>query len=594
MPKETRQSLADLLLAWTPFFVVFVVIPIAIYVPNQIEFEYELFPIVIHIAIGVLTIIPLLALMLFKTEIRGRIAAALFFLGLFLLLSDMIAPLQWGEFNGDEKLIEPRRLTLLQAGLAIVLIGVWYLAPTKLVRTVGVPIVCTLLAFQLVELGRAGVAAAATVAAAPGEPDNNSASSEERPNIYHFVFDAYSSLIFLDNLDALDLRKELTGFTFFPRTLANYPSTDSSVPSFMTGRFFKEGSFRQFQLDAKRGGFRHDLQKAGYEISIYSPDRSRAWSYDRANHFMTGQDVARQLVGGSDAVARLAQITFVRVAPNFLRKETFAASGAFFAMLAAPTLELDGVSANYTDYRYYKFLSVPVVRRFIADEAERPSSNQYVYLHVVLPHLPQMWDADCKLTQGGSNAQVAYEAQALCATKLMGEIVAELKKLGRYDNSIIAFQSDHGMNFDLGEPGPKPAPLSSEAAARLNETNSYHPPVEYFQRLLALLAIKQPFETGPLEVSQTQTQLADIAATFSDLTDIDSPPTDGVSVFSPLASTSREIHVFTGLHFKSPTGELGILGRSGVLAQKLREIELAHFSYSDQGWRVYPNLPAAW
>jgi Sulfatase len=579
-----------------PFLVAFIVVPIAIYGPNQLEFEHELTPIYAHVFLGMLALLPMLGLAFLGPRARFNVASALFFFGVFLLVSDIALPLQWGEFNGDERLAEPLHLTLLQAALAVSLVVLWYLLPSKAVRAVGVPLIFAVLAVQVYELGRASLDANANaVAAEPSKPDQE--TSEKRPNIYHFVFDAYSSVVFLDNLDKLGLRDDLGGFTYFPRNLSNYPATSASVPSFMSGRLFVDGSFKRFGNDARVGGLRRTLQDAGYRISVYSPDKARAWSYDGADYAKTGRDLASRSTDSLDAVARLAQITAVRVAPNFLRQETFAASGLVLSKVVAPPLEIEGVDAAQNDYRYYKFLSVPLVKRFLDDEAERPDHNQYIYLHVVLPHLPKMWDAECAFDQRNVDPITDYRDQSLCVTKLMGEIVAKLKLLDRYKSSAIVFQSDHGMHLDLGNMGTEPESPTEAVNDQLRATNVYFTPEQYFQRLRALLAIKPPGAAeATFEVSETQTQLADVAATLYGFVNIEGPTTDGISVVSPEATNPREIHVFTGLHFKQPDGDFGVLGRRGAGGlSKLDDIEFAHFSYStDRGWRVYPNLPVSW
>ena len=117
MPERGRRFLSDLILAWMPFLMMFIAVPIAIYVPNQIEFEYKLSTVGTLMAMGAAILILLLPLYFVKQPLRVRIAHGLFFLGVFILLSDIIAPMQWGELNGDEKLREPIALTLLQVGL---------------------------------------------------------------------------------------------------------------------------------------------------------------------------------------------------------------------------------------------------------------------------------------------------------------------------------------------------------------------------------------------------------------------------------------------------------------------------------------------
>ena len=321
--------------------------------------------------------------------------------------------------------------------MAATLAWSWIKLPPRLVRAFGVPLVVTILVFQLLALERALPEAAAS----PFKISAEFSATAKLPNIYQFVFDAYSSINFLDNLERTGLRDDLLGFVFFPRTIANYPETDASVPSFMTGRLFAGGSFKQFQLDAKSGGLRRTLQDAGYRISIYSPDGSRFWMYDGASYVLTGQQLGKRLYGNV-STRRLAQLTLVRVAPNFLRRETLQASEALFMRLA----EFEQLMARkgggrqiLGDYRFYKSLSVPLVKQLIADEKSRPASGQYVFLHVMLPHSPSIWDKSCQVTDKSD-----YGRQSLCTVKLMGEIVAELKQLGRYDNSLLIFQSDHG------------------------------------------------------------------------------------------------------------------------------------------------------
>jgi hypothetical protein len=586
MSESRRQSfLSDVILAWMPFVAIFIAVPIAVYVPNQIEFEYKFSVLGVFLILGIAAIVPLLLLYCVRPHLRGRIAAGLFFIGLFILVSDIIAPLQWGEFNGDEKLTEPWRLTLLQAGLAAALVLLWLKISPRLVRAFGVPVVLTVLVFQGLALTHALPAASASTSGDAAEIAP-APSGSSLPNIYEFTFDAYSSLNFLDNLDATGLRAELDGFTFFPRTMANYPMTDASVPSFLTGRLFHGGSFKQFQLDAKRGGLRRALQDKGYRISIYSPDRSRFWMYDGASYTRTGQQLAEQMVG-SPGAELLAQITLVRVMPNFLRREMRDATDLVFALIAdsSPILPEQPTGKERPSYSYYKQLSVPLIRQFLADEKSRPASGQYVYLHAMLPHAPNVWSGACEATEKSN-----YQAQSLCSTRLMGEIVGELKRLGHYDNSIVIFQSDHGSRHRTADLSSSPFEMfSPEIGDEIEAVNNYYSAEGFFRRLHALLVIKPPMAGKALvQVSSAQAQLVDIAPTIYHLLGIAGLSTDGQSVFSLTdASPPREIKVFTGLSLRGEQKKEATLGRD------LSEIDLASLGYlPGRGWRIYPSVHA--
>jgi hypothetical protein len=527
-------------------------------------------------AIGAAIFIPLLLLYLIHTPLRVRIAHGLFFLGVFLLLSDIIAPMQWGELNGDEKLREPIALTLLQVGLAAALAWLWLKLPPRLVRAFGVPLTVTILVFQLLTLERAAPEAAAS----PFRISATSPDTSKLPNIYQFVFDAYSSFNFLNNLETTGLRDDLLGFVFFPRTIANYPETDASVPSFITGRLFAGGSFKQFQLDAKSGGLRRTLENAGYRISIYSPDSSRFWMYDGASYVLTGQQLGKRLYGHISA-RRLAQLTLVRVAPNFLRRETLQASEVLFTRLPEfEQLVARTGGRRKIDYRFYKSLSVPLVKQLIADEKSRPASGQYVFLHVMLPHSPSIWDESCQFTDKSD-----YGRQSLCAVKLMGEIVAELKRLGRYDNSLLIFQSDHGHRLVTDSHGLATFDMiPPEIERQVLRVNSHYSGKELWGRYHALLAIKRPFAgTEEIQTSQRQTQLLDIPATIYDVLGIKASASDGQSLFSLSDGSAREIHLYTSLHDAD----------ENALGRELKELSLAHLGYKPgRGWQIYPEVLA--
>ena len=97
-----------------------------------------------------------------------------------------------------------------------------------------------------------------------------------------------------------------------------------------------------------------------------------------------------------------------------------------------------------------------------------PVIGERRFLHVILPHSPFVWDSYCQFAPKSSPAE-----QYLCAAKLMGEIVAELKRLGRYDNSLIIFQSDHGHDRATQSHGtPTIETIPADIAKQVESVNS--------------------------------------------------------------------------------------------------------------------------
>ena len=550
-------SLAEALLAWFPFLVVFLMMPLNIYFTNQIDFGYNHNILLPFLGAAVLSLIAMFGLSLLHRGLAPKIVYALFFLGLFFVLSDTLVPLQWGLMDGTELLREAGSSIAIQVALAIVLTVGWFVLPRSVVKGFGLPLVLVVLAWQMVMLIQIVVKQPThMIVAAEAEPAT-SGQVEKRPNVYHIVFDGYSSLLFLKAAEQTKFTEELHGFTFFQNNMSNYPTTDASLPSFLTGHLFKGGSFKEFQVQAKVSGLRKELQKAGYEISIYAPNKSRFWMYNGASYVYTSEDLS---IGNKNVRARLAQMAFVRIAPEVLRRDTLRLTNKIFF-------------GRNADYGYYKRLSVPLMERFLADEVDRPNSGQYVYLHVILPHPPYVWDGDCRMKR-----KTNFEEQTLCATKLMKDFVTKLKQLGRYEDSLVILQSDHGrsgIDADLVFKAPP-----SKVRDKVNSWRKYLEVDSFFLRLHSLLLIKAPAsDAAPLRVSKQASQLADIPETVYRTLGLTSPPNDGHSVFALDEVKDREISVFPGAR--------------AITRERRHRATLGHLGYNaDRGWSVHPDIEA--
>ncbi len=576
----------DAFIAWLPFLIAFAAVPLAILVPNLVEFDHDLTVGLPLLALALVALPALaLALRLLGPTTRTAVSGGLFFLGLWLLLSDFLAPLEWGLLDGENRLKEPIGNTVKEALLAVVLAVLWLKLPPKPVRTFGVAVTAVILAGQIVLLALGGVRATDRSgpgeAAAPAVSPLKPAGGAMTGNVYHLVFDGYSSASFGAAVDELQLAETLQGFTFFDRVLANYHVTDASVPSFLLGRFYRGGSFSDWQSRAMTDGLRRWHADAGFEIEVFSPDRARFWMYDGASVVHTGQEIARSYFRGSDTL-RLAQVTAVRVAPNILRHETLAVSERLFGHLIA---RINGTrnAGTFSRYALYKQLSVPLFRRFLEDEASRPAAGRYVYVHVILPHAPFVWNEECVYDDPST-----FEAQTLCATRLLAETVDTLQRLGRYRDALVIVQSDHGYHGEAGGETALDIPPPPAIRERVEATMTYIDTDGYFRRIQPLLAIKPPAsDRSPLRVSSAPAQLIDLPATVVDLTGVDAPPTDGTSVFGLPEEQPREIHLYAGVYTKDPQGRVLVLG------QTMSATELAHISYTaGEGWKAYPNQRA--
>lgn len=501
------------------------------------------------------------------SRVQPRTAAAWFLAGLFILLSYALFPTQWHLLASTEELRWSWPQAAAQAALFLALFLIWRRAPPARIIAIAVPIIIA------VTLG-----SGARLYAAEHDRGNDSATTKEaaerqrlaiaRPNIYHFVFDGYSSLAFPHAVRDPGLQAAFTGFTVFPDNLANYIATDASLPSFLRGELFPGGSFRAFQEAAREGGIRRRLAQNGYAVSIYVPDRTRFWFFETADTVRTNQDIERRSFDPDGSIS-LAQMTTVRIVPLPLR-----------------WLVLKGVQLAIpkSAYKYYKQQSVKLIDAFLHDERLRPDHGQYVYVHLLLPHLPYRLAPDCRAAPPGT---ATYDGQAHCANLLMADVAAGLRRLRHFDNSLIIFQGDHGFHEGIANPRRHIGALPPAVHEKLARSGDEFDPDEIALRIRALLLVKPPGAAPrPLQRSNAPAQLLDIPATMSEAVGLSIPVGEGRPLFSLGEAEPRERHFFAGIGRKG-----GIMRKR--LGRDFARASLAHISLDTNGrWRIYPDVQA--
>ena len=163
---------------------------------------------------------------------------SLFFLGIFFLLSDFITPVQWGLLDGQAKLKESWQQGIIELLLLCMLFFLMLKLSPRITRTFGVPIVISLFVIQSFYIFQNVSKGNSSYNNVQNELNLFKKSNEQDrpktlPNVYHIVFDGYSSFMFIDALKKLGCDvNDFDGFFFFKNNLSNYNTTDASLPSF--------------------------------------------------------------------------------------------------------------------------------------------------------------------------------------------------------------------------------------------------------------------------------------------------------------------------------------------------------------------------
>ena len=535
MNHHPSSGLRDHLLASTPFVVLFALIPASLYLHSGEDWSFD--PHLLFMIAGaglVLYAGTALGLRLLARRhpraARGT-AIALFCLGLFVLLAHVYAPIQIGPLDGSVPVsTEPVLYSLVELVLLVLLAGVFLL----LARGRGLA-VAGLFAGLVLAVG-AGYLASLALSGERGLPIGEIRAADlpaPQGNVYHIVLDMMNTEALVSTMDRLDLRDEFRGFDLFRNNISNYINTLPSSASYFSGTFYTSGAYDDWLEAWRENGLFATVAKHGYTTWMYVPFPH--WRDAGVDNFYYTIDIYEQAAGVENArFYDFAQIWLASLAPNVLTNEALAAAGT---VRTAVLEDLAGTRLLSLAEGVEPYASMLMLRRLRADEDRRPEAGHYVYAHAVLPHGPEVLDGDCRYVGRKRHKRPRTEirrdflAQAECALTLVGDLLARLKELGRYDPATIVLHADtgHWTAFPVDDAADPPMTVGI-------------PNVHLASWVRAPLMIKRPYADHPLRLHATPTQLVDLFPTLVDVLDLEPPdyPLHGRSVCGPRADEPRE------------------------------------------------------
>lgn len=323
------------------------------------------------------------------------------------------------------------------------------------------------------------------------------------PNIYHVVLDEYQTQMFELTLND-ELRKKLSGFTYFPNTRTSFGRTEMSMASIIgpsdydyesTPQAFAEIAFRGRQSSLE------ELRRLGYDITGFSHLSSLYGAPPPFDESVLLRDYV-QFDPGEGQVSLANSLWMYAHAPAEIARgllpEDHHAALAGGNLLPSETPVISAMS----------------LEKFIAREGQLADSGRYTLLHLILPHFPYVMSADCGYEVGVETGPLP---QAACATSLVIDLVEELKSLDRFQSSFLVVHGDHGARFESigGKLRQLPEDLDSE---EWNDARS---------RSLLLVKPAGVGAEGRLAVSEYPAMLTDIMPTLFDSIDAAFTSSDG-------------------------------------------------------------------
>jgi len=549
---------SDKIAAWLPFLMLFLVFPLALTLHNQEELSHPLgHYLVIYFSFAIVSYLLLVLLLryLLPTSSKELISVLMFLLGMFILISDIVAPLRLDSFDDLSGIGKIKVLPL--DFIFEFFVGIALLFCLRVKRDWLFKIGSIITIYFFVSQVAVWAHAVSTKDDAPENKDlaqqlKGNTTVESKGNIYHFIFDTYGPG-FLEHLSAIKGAQEsFNGFVYFKKNLTNSDYTQISVPIIWSGHTFLDSDL---SISAwRQTGFMSqgplvDFHKSGYTIYEYQTK----YRHRLADHTVHGNDLKAKIFEiGDDEFGpwNIMDLSILRAAPTFLQNYIFYKGDGPLSNLRFAFAKTKKLSGNFVRAP----LAVAVLQKFLAEEPSRSNSGNYVLAHISLPHDPYVVTRKCTT----NFTATTYDDQAICAVRFMVEIIKTLKAEGRYEDSTIIFQGDHG-------------PVLSKRERKQKG-------IVFLKGPKTLLLIKPPNSSDlPMEISEIQSQSLDIAPTLYALTGVSHDQKmelAGENLFSNHVNKSREIHIYS---YRRPYNN--------------RTEELMHWSFVDGiGFKKYQNI----
>ncbi len=494
-----------------------VAIPQLFFHANSKEFDGDLVLIAIPV-VAALAVLAVLRLLSGKSNTNQRIQCVLTGTGVAILLCDMLFRANLGALDGGTEDFSASFTTKL-GSLAVffglpTITGLFAdkvaklmkdLAPIASLLAVGLVGYSVVLAYSAHDLPEAEYKTNTQDSANPLTPS----AGTTLPNIYLIWLDGLQADYSKRYLDSAENSAAFPGFTMFAKNSSNYLYTLQSYASFMSGTLYRKGHYETWAKGGER--LRQTLAGLNYRISAYAK-----------TEFLSELDVAQteasQIFSERNAVAHPYVADFV----------TYWLTRSLPAAVTQPAFKLSRTAGNKLhqlinpNQHYAQVQSIAdgieplsgvfTLEKLLADEAARSSFGELVIAQAVIPHGPYVIDNECNYRGRGTiSPQDGYYQQLECAMHLTGEFLEELKRLNRYESSLVIIFGDHGS----GWAGLIGTPPKQETAALNPEYTTWTSSMVAGRAAAGLLIKPNGTSTDtPLIRSGDETQLMDIYPTI--------------------------------------------------------------------------------
>lgn len=337
------------------------------------------------------------------------------------------------------------------------------------------------------------------------------ASLSTRENTIIISFDGLQGDVVEDIISKTpELAGGLSGFKFYPNVSSGAPNTVRSNFITMLGKVPPlESSTRQWFAVYSKDVLPHVLsEQAGYDATTYitgvpCSDVNKRWEcYGQGSFFKQYGEY-----GDSVSKSSIYLYAMMRIMPAFMAQALYESVFDYENVTKQKnffTLASEDTGKHRFGRTYFELLT------FIDNLEIIEKAPSFIFHHYIFSHQPSTFDQECNYRMSSSVEQNmdAARAEAKCALKMMNRIVNRLKDIGGYDNSLVFFISDHGLEANMnGIPVDK-----GDFEYRGNTIN--YKGYSSVSRYNPILFYKDFSSSGDIEVIHDDVSLVDIFPTI--------------------------------------------------------------------------------
>jgi len=348
-----------------------------------------------------------------------------------------------------------------------------------------------------------------------------------------------------------ELAQPFTGFTSYTDVSSVAPATIFSLLSTVSGSLPATGESggRVAVVRKKLIGksFMRQLEDHGYTPAIYgTPSTGHApvdkYSYER----ILGADSVRVIESEDLVLSGLLRVLPVSVSPAVTRRVRM-----LFEPLRTGQISSLASAVAADDIRPIMGMDFLGFSRF-AEGLVLTDEPVAKFYHFIPTHQPFKFDSSCNYigTELASQSLQGAEQEVVCILSVLGELIANLKRLGAYDNTLFIIASDHGYGRWIN-----PEIESDQGQGRLSlgvYNENGHRTWGSAGRYMPILLVKPFGASGALVADAAPVSLIDVAPTVCGQTMDAAVCADSsyrgfdLTANKPVNGRSRSIIVFEG------------------------------------------------